>query len=66
MKHADKRFIAVWRLSGRNQVPLPIMNATTAKIIYPANLGISLKKDAKGIVVTFPKKYMAVMIEISN
>ena len=66
MKHADKRFIAVWRLSGRNQVPLPIMNATMAKIIYPINLGISLKKDDKGIIVTFPKKYMAAVIEIAD
>ena len=66
MKHAEKRFVAVWRLTGKNTVSLPFKNAVTAKIIYPTNLGISLKKDAKGITLTFPKKYMAVVIEIAN
>ena len=66
MKHAEKRLIAVWRLAGKNEVRLPVMNANIAVIIYPKNLGISLKKDDKGITVTFPKKYMAVVIEIAN
>ena len=66
MKHAEKRFVAVWRLSGKNQVRLPVTNAASAKIIYPTNLGISLKKVDKGIIVTFPKKYMAAVIEIPN
>ena len=66
MKHAEKRFIAVWRLAGKNQVMIPVMNAKNANLIYPKNLGISLKKDAKGLIVTFPKKYMAVVIEIVN
>jgi len=66
MKHADKRFIAVWRLSGKNRILLPVTNAATAKIIYCTNLGISLKKDVKEIIVTFPKKYMAAVIEITN
>ncbi len=66
MKHAEKRFVAVWRLAGKNQVQLPVINASSAKIIYPNNLGINLKKDAKGFTVTFPKKYMAVVIEIAN
>ena len=64
IKHARKRLVAVWRLAGKNKVWLPVMNAATAKIIYPTNLGISIKKAAKGIIVTFPKKYMAVVIEI--
>lgn len=66
MKHAEKRFVAVWRLTGKNQIRLPVMNAANAKIIYPTNLGISLKKDAKGIVVSFAKKYMGAVIEIGN
>ena len=66
MKHAEIRFIAVWRLTGKKQVSIPAINAATAKIIYPINLGIGLKKDAKGFTVTFPKKYMAVVIEIAN
>ena len=66
MKHAEKRFVSVWRLTGKNQVLLPIMNAAKAKIIYPTNLGVSIQKDAKGFILTFPKEYMAAVIEIAN
>ena len=66
MKHAEKRFVAVWRLAGKNQVWLPVTNAATPKIIYPTNLGVSIKNGKKGITVSFPKKYMAVVIEIPN
>ena len=44
MKHAEKKFIAVWRLAGKNQVRLPVLNTSSSKIIYPASLGISIKK----------------------
>ena len=66
MKHVEKKFISVWRLSGKNQVRLPVINGATAKIIYPTNLGISLKKVDKGIIITFPEKYMAAVIEVAN
>ncbi len=66
MKHTDKNFIAVWRLAGEADVKVPVDNAEQAKIIYPQNLGIELKKDRKGIAIRFPKKYMAVVIEFAN
>ena len=66
LKHTKKRFVAVWRLTGKNEVRIPLVNTSTAKIIYPQNLGINLKKDAKGILITFPEKYMAVIVELEN
>lgn len=47
IKHASKRLVAVWRLAGKNKVRLPVVNAATAKIIYPTNLSISIKKMLK-------------------
>lgn len=63
LKHIEKQFIAVWRLEGSENVMLPI-SCKKAAVLYPTNLGISIKTNANSISVTLPKKYMAVILEV--
>jgi alpha-galactosidase len=63
LKHADKQFIAVWRLEGVENVILPV-SCKKASVLYPVNLEITVATDTKNIMVNLPEKYMAVILEV--
>lgn len=66
VKFKNKIYIAVWRLTGIQKVHLPNLSTTTARLIYPLNLGIKVSKNNNGADITFPDKYMAAIIEVNN
>ena len=66
LKVKSKSYIAVWRLKGVQKVHLPSLGTTTARLIYPVNLGIKVSKNNNGVDITFPDRYMAAIIEVNN
>ncbi len=65
IKNGTKQFIAVWRLAGTSTISLPV-SCKKATIIYPSDLGIKAQRVEKNLKFTFPKKYMAAIVEIEQ
>lgn len=57
------QFIAVWRFSGAKTVELDSVHGE-CEILYPSDLGISLKKFGEKVSITFPSENMACIIQI--
>jgi alpha-galactosidase len=66
LRHGNKSYIAVWRLKGGPKVLVPGINAASAKLLYPTDLGITITKTSSGVEFIFPDNYMAAIIEISR
>jgi alpha-galactosidase len=66
MKSRQRTFIAVWRLKGPESVPVPLGNLSTGHLLYPSDLGISVGKAEEFMVVTFPRKNMAAIVEFGG
>jgi alpha-galactosidase len=63
LRNDARTLVAVWRLAGDEIVPVPIPSGE-AKILYPSDLGITLRKEAGQLQLRFPRKYMAAILEI--
>jgi alpha-galactosidase len=66
LRNGVHEFISVWRLSGVNTVVIPEFKSKSAVLIYPQNLQIKVESKKEGIVLTFPDKYMAAIIEVKK
>jgi len=64
LRNGTHEFISVWRLSGTNTVVLPELKCKSINLVYPLNLQIKVELKKEGIVLNFPDKYMAAIIEI--
>jgi hypothetical protein len=66
LRHGNKSYIAVWRLKGKSKVELQNINAASAKLLYPTDLGIKVIKINNSIEFNFPDHYMAAIIEVTQ
>jgi len=66
LRNGTHEFISVWRLSGANTVVLPGLKGKSIELIYPQKLEIKVESKKTGIVLTFPDKYMAAIIEVKK
>ena len=70
VKHTNSSYFTMVAkdVDGKNiKVPgLILSNDIEIRRFYNCVKQIELKKDRKGIAIRFPKKYMAVVIEIAN
>jgi alpha-galactosidase len=57
MRGTDRVFAAVWRRDGPEEVRLPWRYAD-ARLLYPVDLGIQVRRAAEEIVVQFPRPQM--------
>jgi len=66
LRNETHEFISVWRLSGTNTVVIPELKGKSVELVYPKNLQIKVESKKEGIVLTFPDKYMAAIIEVKK
>lgn len=62
----DADYYAVWRLSGKSSVQVPMKRDGRAEILYPANLDIQLKNGHQSFSLKFPAQNMAVIVKVNN
>lgn len=64
MKSSGHIRLALWRMDGEaDTVEIPL-ETNEVKIGYPLNSECKVEKSDKGIKVSLPEKYMAVVLEI--
>jgi alpha-galactosidase len=63
MRGPRESFVAVWRLRG-NESTVRLPGVRHARLLYPSDLGISVKEEAGAEAVTFPRPYMAALLHI--
>ena len=66
IRNGGKSFISVWRLKGDKTVTLPNIVAKQVKLIYPDNLGIKVLQKGNNVIISFPKEFMAAILEVVN
>jgi len=63
MRGPEATFIAIWRLSGLGEVQIPSM-AREVELLYPTNLGISVRRAEGKVIVRFPKPQMGCILSL--
>jgi alpha-galactosidase len=66
MKHIKADYYAVWRLSGKSTVQVPLKNDGRAEILYPTDLGIELESGSGVVSLSFPEPNMGVIIKVNK
>jgi alpha-galactosidase len=66
LKHDEADFYAVWRLSGKASVQLPLKHDGNAEILYPTDLGIEMETGSGVVSLNFPQPNMGVIIKVSK
>lgn len=66
LNHVQADYYALWRLEGSNVIQLNLKNKGKAEIIYPKDLGIVLNQGNNVATVSFPERYMAVIIKVNK
>ncbi len=61
MRAQDREFLAVWRREGPEEVFIPCP-MPEARLLYPADLGISVAAEPAGVRVRFPSANMACIL----
>ena len=64
LRDTEQTFIAVWRLAGDGTVSLPRGVGRGAKLLYPTDLGVAVNDSADQTHVTFPRPFMAAILEL--
>ena len=65
LRDAERTFVAVWRLAGGKIVTLPPGAGHGAKLLYPAGLGVAVDSTADKTQVSFPRPFMAAILELT-
>jgi alpha-galactosidase len=65
LRNAERTFVAVWRLAGDQTVTLPPSVGHGAKLLYPADLDIVVDHTADRTQITFPRPFMAALLELN-
>ena len=60
----ERSFIAVWRIDGDAEVRLRVTNP--AEILYPKDLGITIRQSAEECVVVFPRPKMGCILSSNS
>jgi alpha-galactosidase len=55
--------VAVWRLEGSEKVELP-MDAANARVLYPADLGITIEAVNRKLIIGFPRPRMGCIVSV--
>lgn len=61
MRGSERVFAAVWRRDGPADVPLP-WRFGEAKLLYPVDLGIEVRRAESGVMVRFPRPQMGCIV----
>jgi alpha-galactosidase len=61
MRSPDQSVLGVWRINGPETVRIPI-KTTSAKLVYPTDLGINVTAENGGVNITLPRKRMACLV----
>ncbi|MCL5745466.1 MAG: alpha-galactosidase, partial [Acidobacteria bacterium] len=64
MRSPERTFLAVWRLNGGDTISVPCPHPTTGRLIYPTDRGIRTASSGRGVTLTFPRKYMAAILQL--
>ncbi|MFZ4775070.1 MAG: alpha-galactosidase [Terrimicrobiaceae bacterium] len=62
----EQTWLAVWRLEGGDTVTIPNPPAGKAVLLYPCDLGISVRRTRAGMRVRFPHHHMAGLIRFQK
>jgi alpha-galactosidase len=63
MHSPEATFIAVWRLGGSDEVRIP-SKATEVELLYPTDLGISVRSAEGKMIVRFPRPQMGCILSL--
>lgn len=61
MRGPVRSFMAVWRRDGPEEIHLP-WGFSDARLLYPVDLGIQVRRSANGVRVRFPRRQMGAII----
>jgi alpha-galactosidase len=65
MRGQEATFMAVWRLGGLGEVQIP-SDAREVELLYPTNLGISVRRTEGKVIVRFPKPQMGCILSLRS
>jgi alpha-galactosidase len=63
MRSPEATFLTIWRLAGPPEVQIPF-RAKSVKLLYPTDLGITVRRTEKNVVVQFPKPQMGCILSL--
>lgn len=63
MRGPEVTFMAVWRLGGIDEVQIPSL-AREVELLYPTNLGISVRRGEGKVIMRFPKPQMGCILSL--
>ena len=62
MRAPELTWTAVWRLDGPSRVSIPMSSKQPPKILFPMELGITVKHDGDQLIIEFPRTRMACLL----
>ena len=63
LRDSKRSFVAVWRLSGPENVRVTMKSGKQVSLLYPRNLGIKIESGPATVEIQFPRRFMAAILE---